>query len=83
MPTHKSTWKRMRQNEIRRTRNKAHRSFLRKTIKSFKALDDVDSTREQYPGVVSVIDKSVQKGIIHRRKASRLKSKLSRKTSGS
>lgn len=79
MPTHKSALKRMRQSEITRLRNRADRSHLRGVIKSFKALDEVESARTRLPKVVSIIDKSVKKGIIHPRKAARLKSKLSRK----
>ena len=82
MPNHKSAWKRMRQNEIRRARNKAHRSHLRKAVKSFRSLDDAAAAREQIPGVVSAIDKAVKKGLIHSRKAARLKSRLSRAATG-
>ncbi|MCK4235910.1 MAG: 30S ribosomal protein S20 [Candidatus Krumholzibacteria bacterium] len=83
MPNHKSAWKRMRQNECKRLRNKAQRSYLRKAIKSFKVLDETDSARDQFPKVASVIDKAAKKGIIHRRNAARLKSRLSVKTAGS
>ena len=79
MPSHKSAWKRMRQNERKRMRNRAHRSFLRGTVRSFTTLDEVEQATEQFPEVVSTIDKAVKKGIIHRRKAARLKSQLSRK----
>ncbi len=82
MPTHKSAWKRMRQNEKRRTQNKAHRSYLRKAIKTFKALDDPGTASEQLPGVVSVIDRMAKKGIIHHSTAARMKSRLTRRTRG-
>lgn len=82
MPTHKSAWKRMRQNEKRRLENKAHRTYLRKAIKSFKALDDPGVAGEQLPGVVSVIDKMTKKGIIHHRTAARIKSRLARQIHG-
>ncbi|MBN1885636.1 MAG: 30S ribosomal protein S20 [Candidatus Krumholzibacteriota bacterium] len=78
MPNHKSAWKRMRQNEIRRLRNRNHRSQLRKAIKDFRSLESADAKKEQYPRVSSVIDKSVKKGIIHHRTAARIKSRLSR-----
>ncbi len=80
MPNHKSAWKRMRQNEVRRARNRADRTSLRRTIRSFKAQEDAAAARESLPQVVSVIDKAVKKGIIHRRNADRLKSRLSRRT---
>ncbi|MCK4538474.1 MAG: 30S ribosomal protein S20 [Candidatus Krumholzibacteria bacterium] len=80
MPNNKSTEKRMRQNETRRLRNRVHRSGLRKAIKAFKAIEDTETVRNSYPGIVSVIDKTVRKGIIHHRTAARLKSRLSRVT---
>ena len=83
MPNHKSAWKRMRQNETRRERNKADRTFLRKTIRSYHALEDAAAARESFPQVVSAIDKAVKKGIIHHRKADRLKSRLSRRSNTS
>ena len=83
MPNHRSAWKRLRQNERRRMTNKSHLSFVRKSIKAFKALDDSEVTRENFSSVTSDIDKSVNKGIMHHRKAARLKSRLSRKVTGS
>jgi small subunit ribosomal protein S20 len=80
MPNHKSAWKRMRQNEIRRQNNRKHRSVLRKTIKNFMAIEAGAEAKENFPTVVSRIDKSVNKGIIHHRTAARMKSRLSRRT---
>jgi small subunit ribosomal protein S20 len=80
MPIHKSAIKRMRQNERRRIVNKAHRSNLRKSIKSFRDLESGEASKGQFPHIASTIDKAGQKRIIHHRKASRLKSRLSRKT---
>jgi small subunit ribosomal protein S20 len=83
MPNHKSAWKRMRQNEKRRASNRASRSLLRNTIRSYRSQEDLSAARESFPRVVSVIDKAVKKGIIHHRNAARLKSRLSRKIIGS
>ena len=58
MPNHKSAWKRMRQNEKRRTINKANRSFLRNTIRTYTAEQDISAARESFPRVVSAIDRS-------------------------
>jgi small subunit ribosomal protein S20 len=80
MPNHKSAWKQLRQNEKRRMQNKKHKSFLRKTVKDFRAVEDPARSKEELPSVVSAIDKSAKKGIIHHRKAARLKSRLARKT---
>lgn len=80
MPNNKSAWKRMRQTEIKRMRNKNHRSSLRRAIRDFKAIEDSDAARQKLPEIVSTIDKSVKKGIVHHRTAARIKSRLSRKT---
>ncbi len=79
MPNHKSAWKRIRQNEKRRVKNRANRSYLRNTIRSYAVEQDLSAARESFPRVVSAIDKAVKKGIIHHRNAARLKSRLSRK----
>ena len=80
MPNHRSAWKRMRQNVKRRAVNRGDRSFLRKTIKAYAGIEDADAARDQFPGLASVIDKAAKKGIIHHRKAARLKSRLSKRT---
>jgi small subunit ribosomal protein S20 len=80
MPTHKSAEKRMRQNERKRVVNKANRTSLRKTIKSYRDLENGEPSKAKYPAIASTVDRAAKKGIIHPRKASRLKSRLSRKT---
>jgi small subunit ribosomal protein S20 len=80
MPNHKSAWKRMRQNEKRRSANRNHRSLLRKAIKGFKSIEDAAEAREVFPALASRIDRSAKMGIIHHRTAARIKSRLSRKT---
>jgi small subunit ribosomal protein S20 len=79
MPNHKSAEKRMRQNEKRRQKNRGHRTKVRTYIKKLhSALDsgqkqDIDKV---LPEVISVIDKSVQKGVLHSNAAARYKSRL-------
>jgi small subunit ribosomal protein S20 len=83
MPNNKSAWKRMRQNERRRVRNRSHRSNVRNVIKAFKAIGDAESAREQLPNLVSVIDRATKKGILHDRTAARLKSRLTKRFASS
>lgn len=80
MPIHKSPEKRMRQNERKRVVNKATRTALRREMKAYRDLERGEPSKAQYPSISSTIDKAAKKGIIHHRKASRLKSRLSRKT---
>jgi small subunit ribosomal protein S20 len=78
MPNHKSAWKQLRQNEKRRLQNKKHRTFLRKAVKEFRSIEDAVRAKDELPTMVSTIDKSAKRGIIHHRKAARLKSRLAK-----
>jgi len=80
MPNHKSAWKQLRQNEKRRIRNRKHKSVFRKAVKSYRNIEDPARAKDELPAVVSTIDKSAKRGIIHHRTAARLKSRLARKT---
>lgn len=73
--------KRAYQNKQRAVHNGALRSRLRTTIKDIrKAIAAKDKTVDQkaFQAAVSMIDKSVTKGLVHPNKAARLKSRLSR-----
>jgi small subunit ribosomal protein S20 len=79
MANHKSAEKRIRQNEKRRLVNRQNRSAMRTEIKKLRsalALGDVAKAQEVLPAIVSVIDRSVQKGVLHRNAAARYKSRL-------
>jgi small subunit ribosomal protein S20 len=79
MPNHKSAEKRDRQNVRRNAVNTANRSKLRTQIKKLRAvLADGNSQDAQalLPETISIIDKSVQKGVLHRNTAARHKARL-------
>jgi small subunit ribosomal protein S20 len=79
MPNHKSAEKRMRQNERRRNVNRSNRTRMRTQIKKLRAAlegGDAGTLQETLAQTVSVIDKSVQKGVLHRNAAARYKSRL-------
>ena len=79
MPNHKSAEKRMRQNEKRRIVNRNNRGRLRTGVKKLRvALDGGEAEQLQtlLPQTVSLIDKAVQKGVLHRNAAARYKSRL-------
>jgi small subunit ribosomal protein S20 len=79
MPVIKSVLKNVRQNAKRRTVNKARKSRLKTEIAKFTAATQNDK-KKLYPAVQAVIDKTAREGVIHRNKASRLKSKLAKET---
>ncbi|MDD3762730.1 MAG: 30S ribosomal protein S20 [Nevskiales bacterium] len=77
-----SAKKRARQAEKRRASNVAQRSMVRTTIKKVvKAIDAQDKAAAQaaYAEMVPVIDRYATKGLIHKNKAARHKSRLSSK----
>ena len=79
MPNHKSAEKRVRQSERRRVINRSHRTKVRTYIKKMRAALASGSEQEVQrvlPEAISVIDKSVQKGVMHANAAARYKSRL-------
>ena len=79
MPNHKSSEKRVRQNEKRREINRSNRGRLRTSIRRLRGAlttGDAKSTQELLPETISIIDKAVQKGVLHRNAAARYKSRL-------
>jgi len=71
--------KRARQAEKRRSHNASLRSLVRTVIKKVvAAIDagDADKAKAAYQDAVPVIDRMADKGIIHRNKAARHKSRL-------
>jgi small subunit ribosomal protein S20 len=84
MANHKSAEKRIRQNETRRKINRSNRSALRTSIKKLRTAiaghDKTASNELLYP-TVSLIDKAVNKGILHKNTAARYKSRLTKHVS--
>ena len=79
MPNHKSAEKRMRQNEKRRAINRGNRTKVRSYIKKLRSAFEsgkADEIQRTLPEAMSVIDKSVQKGVLHANAAARYKSRL-------
>jgi small subunit ribosomal protein S20 len=71
--------KRARQAEKRRAHNASLRSLVRTQIKKVVAAikgGDVEQARGAYANAVPVIDRMADKGIIHKNKAARHKSRL-------
>jgi len=78
----KSQIKRNRQNEVARIRNKAVRSELKTSVRSFhEAVDagDVDKARELARATTRKLDKAVSKGVIHKNQAANRKSSIAKK----
>jgi len=75
----------MRQTERRNEVNRRNRSRLRTQIKSLRAAiedGDQEQAKALLASTVSVIDKAIQKGVIHRNAAARYKSRLTSTVNG-
>ncbi len=84
MAKSKTPAKRARTAEANRLRNKSYKSKLKSSIKKFEdSLSqnevDVETARENLLQATSLIDKSINKGILHKNTAARKKSALSKK----
>ncbi|MEM7054189.1 MAG: 30S ribosomal protein S20 [Pseudomonadota bacterium] len=80
MANSSSARKRARQSERNRQHNAAQRSYVRMMIKKVVnavAAGDKKAAEDAYRSAVPAIDRSVSKGIMHRNKAARHKSRLS------
>lgn len=79
MATHKSAVKRHTQSLKRRARNKASISRLRTQIRRLRtcvAVKNAAEAKRLLPETIALIDRSIQKGVVHENTASRYKSRL-------
>ncbi|HEY2867810.1 MAG TPA: 30S ribosomal protein S20 [Pyrinomonadaceae bacterium] len=84
MANHKSAEKRARQNIKRNAINRSSRGRLRTQVKSLRSAltaHDKSASSELLAPTVSLIDKAVNKGIIHKNTAARFKSRLTKHVS--
>ena len=80
MANHKSAEKRARQRIKRNQRNRRVLGALRTSLKKARSLiDGKQDAGETVSAAVSLIDRAVTKGVMHRKTASRLISRISRR----
>lgn len=79
MAHHKSAKKRIRQTETRRLYNRYHSKTVRNAVRGFRSLTEKEAASKELPKVSALLDKLAKRGIIHKNKASNLKSKLTKK----
>ena len=78
MANHKSALKRIRSNEGKRVRNKYQHKTTRNAIKRLRDMTGKKEAAELFPIVVGMLDKLAKKNVIHKKKASNLKSSLAK-----
>jgi len=82
MANHKSAIKKMRQDEKRRLRNRAYRTRYKNVVKAVETAinqGNIEAAKEAFQTAVSTIDRIASKGVIHKNKAARKKSRLAKK----
>lgn len=80
MPNTKGAKKRLRQSLVRRDRNRAQKTRLRHSLWQFReaiAANNMDVANELSRATARLLDKAASRGVIHRNKAARLKSRMS------
>ncbi len=78
MANHQSALKRVRQNAKRRENNKYHAKTMRNALRDFLKNENKKEVTEGLSGITSMIDKLAKRNIIHKNKASNLKSEVSK-----
>ncbi len=78
MANHKSSEKRIRANDSKRLRNRYYTKTARTAIKALRSETDKKKAEGELPKITSMIDKLAKKNVIHKNKASNIKSKLTR-----
>lgn len=78
MAYHKSSKKRIRSTEAKKVLNRYQAKTARNVVKKLRNTKDKEEAKKDLPKVVSMLDKLAKKSIIHKNKASNLKSKLTK-----
>ncbi len=76
MANHKSAIKRIRSTKAKKVRNKYQHKTTRNAIKELRAVTDKSEAAKKYNELASMLDKLAKKNVIHKNKASNLKSEL-------
>jgi small subunit ribosomal protein S20 len=79
MAHHKSAKKRIKQDAIKRLRNRYYKKSTRTSIQKLREMTDKVEAEKFLPKVVSMIDKLAKRNLFHANKASNLKSGLTKK----
>ena len=79
MANHKSSIKRIRSNDAKRTENRYYAKTTRTAVKKLRTATTKKEAEELFPKVSSMLDKLAKKSVIHKNKAGNMKSKLAKK----
>jgi small subunit ribosomal protein S20 len=81
MANHKSSEKRIRQLKTRNESNKYYAKTMRNALKTIRSTTSKEEAGTMLPKLNSMLDKLARKNIIHKKKASNLKSSVDKHVS--
>ena len=76
MANHKSSLKRIREDKKKTLHNRYYAKTMRNAVRKLRAITDKEEALKMYPTVQKMLDKLAKTKIIHKNKASNLKSGL-------
>jgi small subunit ribosomal protein S20 len=79
MANHKSSEKRTRQTETKKLHNRYQAKTARTFLKRLRTTTSKEEATALFPKVASMLDKLAKRNVIHKNKASNLKSKIAKK----
>ena len=82
MANHKSSLKRIRQTQKKRLHNRFYHKTTRNAVRILRTLTDAKEAVTQLPLVSAMLDKLAKRNIIHKNKASNMKSSLAKHVNG-
>jgi small subunit ribosomal protein S20 len=78
MANHKSALKRIRQTAKKAAHNRYYHKTTRNAVRKLRGATDATEAAEMLPRVTSMLDRLAKRNIIHKKKASNLKSSLAK-----
>lgn len=82
MAQHQSSKKRIRQDIVKKMRNRYYKKTARSAIAKLREMESKTDAQKFLPKVISMIDTLAKKNTWHKNKASNLKSSLMKKVAG-
>ena len=82
MANHKSAKKRVRQNAVKRLRNRYQAKTTRSLVKKLRDTEDHAEASDLFKKVSSLLDRLAKKNVIHKNNAANKRSKLARFVNG-
>lgn len=76
MANHNSSKKRIRQDEVKKTRNKYYHKTTRNAVKALRNTTEKSAAEVLLPKVTAMLDKLAKINVIHKNKAGNLKSSI-------